>query len=97
MQKFVRGNQIVCTGHFVAADGVSEPTTAEAVLSYTDANSAPALTTIPLVEGVDGLWTGSWDSNLASEGVVEWVIRCDGGLQAAQQGSFRIVANSANV
>lgn len=95
MQKFVRGNEIVCTGRFVPADGVSYPSSAEAVLAYTDTNGSPAVETIALVE-TSGVWVGAWDSNAAQEGAVDYVIRCSDGLKAAAQGTFRIVANTAN-
>lgn len=97
MQKFVRGNEIVCSGSFIPADGVSQPQSAEAVLKYLDTTSQPATSIVPLAQNEEGIWQGAWDSSLASEGVVEWVIRCSNGLKAAAQGSFRVVANAANV
>ena len=96
MQKFVRGNEIVCSGTFTPVTGTTQPANAEAVLAYTDTDGDPATSTITLTMDVDKVWSGVWDSNLAKDGCVEWVIRCSGGLQAAAQGTFLLLANTAN-
>lgn len=96
MQKFVRGNEIVCSGTFTPVTGTSQPANAEAVLVYTDTNGDPDSSTITLTKDTNNIWSGVWDSNLANAGCVEWVIRCSGGLQAASQGTFLLLANAAN-
>lgn len=98
MQKFVRGNEIICSGYFVPEDGVSEPASAEAVIKYTNTSGQAATATVALTKDTStGEWKGAWDSSAASACTVDYVIRCSNGLKAATQGSFAIVANSANV
>ena len=98
MQKFVRGNEIVCSGTFTPVVGTSQPTGAEAVLVYPDKTTGASVSsTISLNPDANYVWSGVWDSRLAQEGEVEWVIRCNGGLEAAAQGKFYLLANSANV
>ncbi len=98
MQKFVRGNKIVCSGTFTPTTGTTQPTSAFAILSFKSATTGLATTsTVSLVADVDNVWSGTWDSLLAQEGTVEWRIQAMGALQAAQQGSFFLQANDANV
>lgn len=97
MSRFVRGNEVVCSGTFTPAFGTAQPSAAEAVLTYKDTSGDDQTSTITLTKGTDNVWSGTWDSNLAGCGTVEWVIRCSGGLQAATQGTFVIVANTANL
>jgi|GEM_PF-3825264 len=97
MSRFIRGNDIVCSGKFTPVTGTSQPSMAEAVLTYTDPDGDPASSTITLTKDANNVWSGVWDSNLAGCGIVQWVIRCSGGLQAATQGTFVIVANAANL
>ena len=96
MQKFVRGNEIVCSGTFTPVTGTTQPSSAEAILVYTDPAGDPATSTISLTKDANNVWSGVWDSNLSGAGTVEWVIRCCTGLQAAAQGTFLILANAAN-
>lgn len=97
MARFIRGNEIVCSGTFTPVSGSAQPSAAEAYLVYTDPAGDPATSTITLTKGADDVWSGVWDSNLSGCGTVQWVIRCSGGLQAATQGSFIIAANTANL
>lgn len=94
--RFVRKNALVCSGVFAAADGSSaQPSDAELVVSYTSTTGVPATETIALSE-VNGVWSGAWDSSTAGPGRVDWMIHAWNGLVAATQGSFEIIANSAN-
>lgn len=97
MQKFDRGNEIVLSGSFVPVTGTATPSSAEAVLVYTDPNGDTVSSTIPLIDDGNGIWTGRWNSNLCGGGTVEWVMRSDGPVKAATQGKFTVVANAANV
>jgi len=98
MQKFVRGNKIVCSGTFTPVTGTTQPTTAVAVLAFKDATTGNATSsTVSLTADVNNVWSGVWDSLLAKEGVIEWRIQASGSLQAAQQGQFLLQANDANV
>ena len=66
MQKFVRGNQIVCSGTFTPVSGTSEPGQAHARLTYIDTDGVEASTVVTLAkDGSTGVWTGTWDSALA--------------------------------
>lgn len=98
MQKFVRGNKIVCSGTFTPTTGSAQPTTAYAVLTYKDATTGLAATsTVALAADANNVWSGTWDSLLAQEGTIDWRIQAKGSLQAAQQGQFLLQANDANV
>jgi hypothetical protein len=97
MQKFVRGNLIVCSGTFTPPTGNSQPSSAVAILVYPDADTGqPASSEIPLTPDTNFVWSGTWDSLLATEGEVEWRIQASGSLQAAAQGKFYLQANGAN-
>lgn len=98
MQKFVRGNKIVCSGTFTPTSGTAQPTSAYAILSYSDATTGlPATSTVSLSADANNVWSGTWDSLLAQEGTIDWRIQAKGSLQAAQQGQFLLQANDANL
>ena len=97
MQKFVRGNQIVCSGTFTPTSGTAAPTSAVAILTYKDATTGLASSSTVSLTNDAGTWSGSWNSLLAQEGTVEWRIQASGALQAAAQGQFLLQANDANV
>lgn len=97
MPRFIRGNEIVCSGTFTPVTGTAQPSSAEAVLVYTDPDGDAATSTITLTKDADDVWSGVWDSNLSGCGAVQWVIRGSGGVQAATQGTFTIAANEANL
>jgi hypothetical protein len=97
MQKFVRGNDIVCSGSFLPATGAAQPSAAYAILTYPDATTGGTVSsTITLSEDGSGVWSGVWDSLLSKEGEVYWRIQASVGLQAAAEGRFYLLANSAN-
>jgi hypothetical protein len=95
--RFVRNNELVCSGAFSAADGSgAQPASAELVVVYTDPAGASATEVIPLVE-TNGVWSGAWSSSNAGPGRVDWSVRCWNGLVAASQGSFELIANRASM
>lgn len=110
---FTRKNLLVVTASFVAANGSgTQPTEAIAVVNYSDritkkrtvANVGLAFNATLTTTDCDGnpvvqtnVWTGSWDSSAAADGVVEWLVYGDGALQAASQGRFNLLANLANI
>lgn len=96
MQKFIRGNDIVCSGKFIPASGTTQPATAVAKLSYKTLAGTPATSSVTLTKDANNIWSGVWDSTAAGDGYVDWVIQCNGGLHAASQGTFYLQANSAN-
>lgn len=97
MQKFDRGNEIVLSGTFAPVSGTAVPSSAEAVLIYTNPDGDTESSTISLVSDPAGMWVGRWDSTLCKGGVVEWVMRSAGPVKAATQGKFMVVANAANI
>lgn len=98
MQKFVRGNQIVCSGTFTPVSGSAQPEQAHARLTYTDTSGEEATSLITLYKNeTTGVWTGTWDSALAQECDVDWVIHGFDGLEATAQGTFKILANRSNI
>lgn len=96
MQKFDRGNLITLSATFAPSTGTAQPTSAEAVLVFTDPNGDPASSTVNMEVDANGIWSGRWDSDACGGGEVQYVMRCDGPLKAATQGKFVILANKAN-
>jgi hypothetical protein len=98
MAVYVRKNSLIFTAVFSAADGTAtQPTNVYARLRFKNTSGATTEVSIPLTYGSTGNnWTGSWDSSAAAQGNVDWVVYGNGSLEAAQQGSFQISANSAN-
>ena len=96
--RFVRNNELICSGVFSAVDGdiTAQPANAELIVVYTDPAGASATETIPLVE-TNGVWAGAWSSGNAGPGRVDWSVRCWNGLVAASQGSFELIANRASM
>jgi hypothetical protein len=93
--RFVRKNALVISGSFIAADGSgTQPANAEVVIVYTSP-TGPATQTIAMAQ-TGAIWSASWDSTVAVPCRVDWMAHCWGGLQAASQGSFELIANSAN-
>jgi hypothetical protein len=75
----------------------TQPSAAEAVLQFCNPARAVVTTTIPMTLGTDGMtWTCLWDSSACGGGSVNWVVYASGTVQSANQGTFQIVANSAN-
>jgi len=97
MALFVRKNELVISGTFVAADGSNTaPTNAEVVVVY-PVGVGTQSATIPMTKNVTtGVWSATWDSSASDAGRVEWMAHCWGGLVAATEGSFELAANSAN-
>lgn len=98
MQKFVRGNQIVCSGTFTPISGTATSSAAEAVVVFTNEAGDETSETLTLAND-GGVWTGVFDSRMCKDSTdqdVEWVIRSTAGILATAQGSFRILANKAN-
>lgn len=97
MAKFTRKNKIVVSGTFVAADGSgTQPTNAEAVLTYKNLSGATQTDTVALTNSA-GIWSGVWDSSNAAQGCVDWTIIGTGALVAALDGKFDISANRSNL
>ncbi len=96
--RFVRNNELVCSGVFAAVDGdlAIQPANAELVVVYTTPTGDPATEIIPLTENA-GIWSGSWSSSNAGPCRVDWSVRCWNGLVAASQGSFELIANRASM
>ena len=95
--RFVRNNELVCSGTFSAADGSgAQPANAELIVAYTSPGGLPSVETIPLVVN-NGVWAGAWSSSNAGPGRVDWSVRCWNGLVAASQGSFELIANRASM
>lgn len=109
---FIRKNLLNISASFCAADGSgTQPSEAIAVINYknlvtkvrTTANVALTFnaTLTTMCDGVSitqtNIWTGSWDSSVSCDGIVEWLVYGDGALQAASQGRFNLLANLANL
>lgn len=74
-----------------------EPPSATVILSYSR-NGIPAMATSDMsYNATDGKWRASWSTRIADPGQVDWFIDTGGLVDAADQGSFLIVANTANL
>ncbi len=96
MPSFVRGNALVISATFTPTTGTDQPTSALARLQFVDLNGVKQNVSVPMTEGDDNLWTGTWDTSAAGDGTVSWVVYGTGSLEAAAQGQFQIEANAAN-
>ena len=80
-----------------APAGTNQPSAAFAILTYKDAITGnPAESTVALAVDANNIWSGTWDSLLAQAGNIDWRIQAKGSLQAAAQGTFTLLANTAN-
>jgi hypothetical protein len=95
---FVRKNAITVTASFAADDGTTtQPSSVICALVYPNLSGNQQTEQITLTyDPVNNIWVGVWDSNVAGQGVVSWVIYGSGTLQAADQGDFEVLANRAN-
>lgn len=94
----IRGNVVVWTCEF-SAPGFpgAEPSSALLRVAYPSAAPDSGEAEIPLTKGLDGKWTGEWNSSTAAfGGTVSWWVKATGGLIAATEGSFLLKANAAN-
>jgi hypothetical protein len=99
MSAFVRKNLLVATAVFTAANGNNalEPSSATLVVNYNDISGVNRTTSIAMTfNAASDDWVGTWDTSVAQQGNVEWLIYGVGTLQAAAQGQFQIQANAAN-
>lgn len=113
MARFVRRNLITFSSTFALRDtdndeiaGISDPSpdaddiqpaSATAQLSYHNLLGQFTVVSFPLTKDANNVWSGQWDSTDAQPGRVEWVIFSSGGVVAAQEGSFQLFANDANM
>jgi hypothetical protein len=97
--KVVRQNELTCVATFTPVDGsTATPSSARAKLVFTNLQGEKQTDTVTMTLQSDGkTWKGVWDSTVAKPGLVEWAITCAGGLKAASEGSFYVVANEANL
>lgn len=106
MAVFVRKNALICSTALKNLDGtplITQPSAATAQLSYKNLAGLVNTATITLVYGgtapylTPGQWSGTWDSSAAGTCTVYWVVYTEGVVEAAAQGEFRLIANTANV
>lgn len=75
----------------------TQPTSAVAQLNFCSLTGQQVSTTIPMTLGSNGFtWSCTWDSSACGGGLVTWVVYASGVVQAAAQGQFVVLANSAN-
>lgn len=99
MSVFTRKNVLMVTAVFTAADGsATQPSAAYADIAYNDLGGLAHTATISLnYLSSSNEWVGLWDSSAAGNCTPNWVVYGTGPLQAAAQGAFQIIANTANV
>lgn len=99
MAVFVRKNLLICTATFSdpANDG-AQPSSVTAYLTFTNRSGVQETDQVSLsFSSATQEWSGEWDSSAAQNSNVDWMVYGSGTLQASAQGSFQIVANTANV
>lgn len=97
MGPFVRKNALVASATFTPADGTSAPSSATCVLKFKNLSGVQQQVSLDMTQGATAeQWSVTWDSSAAAAGMVEWMIYSQGGLLAAMQGEFLLLANSAN-
>ena len=95
-QAIIRGNTVLFTATFYDPDGVVMTVgSANVVVSFMTAN-VPQLVTISMT-AIGTTWKATWDSSVADTGTVYWHVVSAGQPAAADDGSFSITANAANV
>ena len=99
LQQFVRKSLIQITATFAPLNGGDAvPASATCELQFQTLAGGSSLEAVTLIYDVaSGTWAGHWDSSDAGQCTVNYVVFCAGGVQAATQGQFQIVANAANV
>lgn len=99
MPVFIRKNLLTISAVFAANDGTdTQPTSVVAYVNYNNRSGQRVTDQITCsYDSTSKEWSGHWDSSNAEQGNVEWMIYGSGALQAAQQGSFQVLANLANV
>lgn len=101
MVAFVRKNLLAVTASFFETDGcpvATQPSGVNAQLSYRNTAGQPATANVALsYNSTTKVWSATWDTSVVKEGRVEWVLYSSGSVVAAQEGSFTVVANKANV
>lgn len=98
MPAFVRKNAVTITAVFQADDGTdTQPSAAVCHMIYRNLSGNLQTADITMTyDPVKNIWSGLWDSNVAGRGSVSYVIYGTGTLQAAVQGEFEVLANTAN-
>lgn len=96
MQTIVRGNDIEFVATFSPPAGsAAQPTSAKIRINYV-AGDVRAEREVALSKMPNGSWVWVWDSRESTGGRVYYWARCEGGLVAAEEGSFMLAANAAN-
>ena len=73
-----------------------QPPSATIKIAYA-VNGTPRTDVVSMsYSATDGRWRASWASKIADAGQVDWFIDTGGVIDSADQGSFLIVANTAN-
>ena len=92
-----RGADIAFSSTFKnSLNAIFSPPSASVRLSYS-INGVPSTDTIAMeYSSTDGKWRASWSTKFADPGQIDWFISTGGVVDSADQGSFLLVANSAN-
>lgn len=73
-----------------------EPPSANVRLSYSVNGVLTTATVAMSISPIDNQWRATWPTKGADAGQVDWFIDTGGVVDSAEQGSFLIVANTAN-
>lgn len=98
LREVVRGSVEEFTTTFTDQDGGAvTPASAELIVNYLGEDGERVSTEpITATEQTDGSWFALWDTSVAQPAQVDWVIRSTNPA-SAEQGSFMLVANLANL
>jgi hypothetical protein len=93
----IRGNTVTFTSSPTDADGAPvEPDSVTLTLSYVGNNSAERTSTSTDMSHSGDSWIASFNTGLCQSCLVEWSVKA-AGPAAADEGSFNVVANRANL
>lgn len=96
MKMIVRGNEVEFIATFTPPVGsTAEPTSAKIRINFVSYDTRTEREAA-LSKMANGSWVWVWDSRESTGGRVYYWARCEGGLVAADEGSFMLSANAAN-
>lgn len=96
MQNIVRGNEVEFTAVFKSTPAHPYAQPAGVFIRVTYVKNSARQTAEGVMSKTGDVWTYVWNSIVANAGQVDYWILSNGELVASTQGSFMLLANTAN-
>lgn len=97
MINITRGSDVTFSSSFTTSlNQAYTPNNANVKLSYTISGVATLTTIAMSLDPNDNKWRATWTTTSADAGQVDWFIYASGNSGSTDQGSFLLVANTAN-